>query len=96
MIRQSGERLIVEGALTNSTVADLVEAGRGALRSGASVVDLGGVTHVDSAAIALLLDWTRAADRPLDLRNVPEGFHKLARLYGVDELLPAGDNPGGR
>lgn len=89
MIRQDGARVIVEGALTNATVAGLIAAARAAVRSGPSVIDLAGVTQVDSTAIALVLDLTRTADHALTLRNVPEGFLKLARLYGVDELLLA-------
>ncbi len=87
MIRHQDERLLLEGALTNATVAGLIEAARNAVRSGATDIDLAGVTQVDSAAIALVLELNRAADHAPRLLNVPEGFLKLARLYGVDELL---------
>lgn len=87
MIRHEGERLQLEGALTNGNVAGLLDAAKGAVLAGATIVDLAAVTQVDSAAIAFMLELTRTADRSLRLINVPEGLVKLARLYGVDGLL---------
>lgn len=87
MIRHSGERLVIEGALTNANVGGMVEAGRHAVATGATVVDLSAVTQVDSAAIALILDWTRAAGRALVLHGAPESFQRLVRLYGVEDVL---------
>ena len=55
------------------------------------MVDLGGVTEMDSALLALLLAWLRDAhsrDRPLEFVNPPESLRTIARLYGVDGLLP--------
>jgi phospholipid transport system transporter-binding protein len=54
------------------------------------VVDLGGVTEVDSAAVSLLLEWRREAartNRRIEYRNVPANLITLAELYGVSELV---------
>jgi phospholipid transport system transporter-binding protein len=54
-------------------------------------VDLGEVTELDSAALALILAWlrdARAAKRELAFTNLPQSLQTLARLYGVEELLP--------
>jgi phospholipid transport system transporter-binding protein len=54
------------------------------------IVDLGGVTEVDSAAVSLLLEWrrsARAANRKIDFTNVPANVKSLAELYGVSDLL---------
>jgi len=54
-------------------------------------VDFSEVESVDSAAISMLLGWSRAAQRAqrdLRVRNLPEDLLSLARLYGVADLLP--------
>jgi phospholipid transport system transporter-binding protein len=54
------------------------------------VVDLSGVTEVDSAAVSLLLEWRRtaqAAARRIEFVNIPANLQSLADLYGVSELL---------
>jgi ABC-type transporter Mla MlaB component len=47
---------------------------------------------MDSALLALLLAWLREArqhERALAFANLPESVRTIARLYGVDRLLPA-------
>ncbi len=54
------------------------------------IVDMGGLMHADSSALALMLALARRAtaeDRPLTLVGVPEALISLARVYGIDELL---------
>jgi phospholipid transport system transporter-binding protein len=55
------------------------------------LVDWSKVEAVDSAAVSMLLGWTRAAkanQRDLRVANLPENLLSLARLYGVAEMLP--------
>ena len=54
------------------------------------VVDLKGVTEVDSAGVSLLLEWRRAAsgaNRQIEFVHLPANLKSLAVLYGVAELL---------
>jgi phospholipid transport system transporter-binding protein len=90
MIARDGERLVVSGAVTLAGVAALLEQGRAQILQGARVVDLAGVTELDSSALAMLLAWLREArsrDRELAFTGLPEGLTAIARLYGVAELL---------
>lgn len=53
-------------------------------------VDLASVARVDSAGLALLLEWTlaaRDAGRALAYRNVPPAIASLAGISDVAELL---------
>jgi len=78
----------LDGALTLETVAACLER---ALPAGNLVFDFGGVTRVDSSALALLLAWLRrskACGSAVELRAPPESLLTLARLYSVDALLP--------
>ena len=77
-------------SITNENATSLLERGLGAIRAGDATVDLAGVKTVDSAAVALLLAWQRAAagqGKRLAFVDVPEGITSLAGLYGVDSLL---------
>ncbi|HEY6865070.1 MAG TPA: STAS domain-containing protein [Burkholderiales bacterium] len=91
MIRRNADRLVVEGPVTLDTVPELAAGLEAQLGTGDAVVDFGGVTDVDSSAVALVLEWRRQAEvRGVSLRvaNAPEALQNLARLYGVLELLP--------
>jgi phospholipid transport system transporter-binding protein len=89
-MRVDGDALVLEGALTLATVSGLAGAVQDRLRQGAHVIDFRGVTEVDSAAVALALEWQRqAAESGSALRftNLPAAMQNLAKLYGVSELL---------
>ena len=90
MISCEAGRCEVRGPLTLAGAAALVEEGRRLFVAENVVVDLAGVTEVDSAAVSLLLEWRRAArgaSRRIEYVNVPENLKSLAALYGVSELL---------
>ena len=98
MIRRDGRRMLLSGPVTLANVAEVLLEGKQHLDEGrrrhdesVRVVDLGGVTEMDSALLALLLAWLRDAqsrDCPLEFANLPESLRTIARLYGVDGLLP--------
>jgi phospholipid transport system transporter-binding protein len=91
MIRREGRRMTLSGPVTLSNVGRMLEEGRQHLEEGVRTVDLGEVTELDSAALALLLTWlreARAKNRELAFANLPDSLQTIARLYGVDSLLP--------
>jgi phospholipid transport system transporter-binding protein len=76
--------------LTVHNAKTMLEAGLRAIASGQTTIDLADVTAVDSAAVATLLAWQRAAQRrdvSLCLLNIPANLQNLLHLYGVTELL---------
>ena len=93
MIRLEGSRLAVSGPLTIATVAALKGEGAARVAEADRVVDLSAAGPVDSAALALLLSWTRAArgaGRTLSIVGAPQALLSLAALYDVDTILPLG------
>jgi phospholipid transport system transporter-binding protein len=55
------------------------------------LVDLSKVEAVDSAAVSMLLGWSRIAQskrRDLRVTGMPDDLLSLAHLYGVAEMLP--------
>lgn len=76
--------------LTISAAKIALAEGLHAVASGATGIDLSGVQAVDSATVALLLAWQRAAlarGVPLAITNASEALRSLARMYSVYELL---------
>ena len=91
MILREDGWLVVDGHLTMETVPALFESGLQRLASEDLQVDFSKVESVDSAAVSMLLGWTRAAQRSqraLRVMGLPDDLLSLARLYGVDDLLP--------
>ncbi len=85
-----GDRLVLEGDVTAATVPAILAAGGVHLRNGVAKIDFGAVGQVDSAAIAIALEWLREADaagRTLAFLNLPAAMVNLARLYDVADLL---------
>lgn len=84
-------RYQVSGRLGFETVPEVWRKSRAVLADGAAaVIDLGAVTQVDSAALALVIEWLRWArtDRKqLGLVNMPEALRALARISEVEHLL---------
>jgi phospholipid transport system transporter-binding protein len=78
----------LEGALTLETARARLER---VLPAGDLVFDFFDVTRVDSSALALVLAWLRrlkARGDSVELRAPPESLLALARLYGIEPLLP--------
>jgi phospholipid transport system transporter-binding protein len=87
----------VSGDLVFETVPELLEQGRALLDTGVDAgvtgieLDFNGVTRADSAGLALLIEWMRSARRlrlNIVFRNVPEQMLAIARVSGVDGILP--------
>lgn len=76
--------------LTVNNAKAALEAGLRAIEEGQTEIDLAQLTALDSAAVATLLAWQRAAQRrgnALRFKNLPTSLESLAALYGVADLL---------
>ena len=92
MISCDGARCTVQGPITMGNVTAVLAESSALFSSPSVVVDLSGVTDVDSAAVSLLLEWRREAakaNRRIDYTNVPANLKSLAELYGVSHLIGA-------
>lgn len=91
MTERESVRMVMQGNLDMNTVPALFAIGLKHLASEDLHVDFSRVEAVDSAAVSMLLGWARAAQRGqrvLHLVALPDDLLSLARLYGVDDLLP--------
>ena len=93
MIRREGRCIMVSGPVTLANVASVMQEGQRHLAEGVQTVDVGEVSELDSSLLAMLLAWVRdakAQQRELKFINPPEALQTIARLYGVESLLPLG------
>jgi phospholipid transport system transporter-binding protein len=84
-----GDAWRYEGALTLDNAALVMAHLESLPLPSSGRVDLGGVVHADSAALAILMALRRrglAEGRTLSFENLPAALHSLAIVYGVDEL----------
>ena len=76
--------------LTMHTARSTLDAGLASIASGQTEIDLGCLSMVDSAAVATLLAWQRAAKaagQNLLFLNPPASLQSLLQLYDVAQLL---------
>jgi len=91
VIATETEQMMLSGNLTMATVPALYETGLRSLAVGDLLVDMAQVVSVDSAAVSMLLAWSRVAQekqRNLQVVNLPADLLSLANLYGVAGMLP--------
>lgn len=90
----------LKGRLDFQTVPDLAKQARLLFGDGKTIaVDLSGVTHSNSAGLALLLEWVRTSrveQRRFSFQNIPEKLLSIARVTEVDDFIVQGTgrNPG--
>ena len=88
-----GAGMRLGGIVDFTTVAALEMEGDQWLREQAPILcrlDLGGISHCNSAATALLLSWLRTAHsvgKTLTIENVPQALRGMMHLAGLEELL---------
>lgn len=80
------------GVLDMTSVPTLCDAARKLVDAPEVLVDLCDVTRMDSAGLALLVDWqgqARGRRTKLRFRNLPAGIAAIAEVYGLGAVLPA-------
>lgn len=81
-----------EGPITLNEAVATRRGGETAIASGCRVIDMAGVTQVDSSALSVLLAWRRYALNAgvaVETPNLPASLIGLIDLYGVRELIPS-------
>lgn len=84
-------RFRLEGDVGFGTVMHLLHESRHLFENELRVrLDFGGVERINSAGLALVIEWMREARHggwALELINPPEELHAVARICDVEDLL---------
>ena len=87
-------QLGLSGPLVFATAGELLEVSRKMFAGDSTIsIDLIGVTKVDSAGLALLLEWLRwgqTGQLQVRFTALPDKLLAIARLSGVEEMLVTG------
>ncbi|MGH8507863.1 MAG: STAS domain-containing protein [Gammaproteobacteria bacterium] len=88
------------GDVDIETVPSILALGAGMFTDSSVVVDLKAVARIDSAGLALLVNWAREGGRhkvAIRFQNIPVRMLAIAKICGVDKILSAeafkGQNP---
>jgi len=88
--RQDSEAWTVEGELTFVSVPAIQRHSPDYFKNPPATLDLGGVERIDSAGIALIVEWARRAKNAggaMRLVNVPPDMMALSKTTGLTRLL---------
>ena len=83
--------MLVSGPVTFANIKVVLEEGLQHVKDGIRTVDFAEVGELDSSLLAAMLAWLRAArsaKADLVFSNLPDDLVTLARVYGVEPLLP--------
>ena len=84
-------RFRVSGVLDATTVGELLKQSKDRFANTSEIeIDLAGVSDADSAGLALLIEWMRAAKesgRAIRFDHAPGQISALARISEVEDLL---------
>ncbi len=86
-------RFKVSGELTFATVTEVLGQSRRLFAQAGDAIDLelGGVTRVDSAGLALLIEWMREArtfGKAIRFSKLPEQMMAIAEASDLESILP--------
>jgi len=86
-----GERWTFSGELTFYGAMTVLDAASSLPLPRSGEIDLSGLAHADSAALAVLLALRRRAaaegSNPIRFVGVPPMLDSLARVYGIEDLI---------
>ncbi|MEO8755124.1 MAG: STAS domain-containing protein [Casimicrobiaceae bacterium] len=86
----AGDRWQFTGSLTFDDATAVLDQSAGLTLPTSGVVDMAGLVHADSAALAVLLALKRRAaaeQLPLTFAAFPPMLESLARVYGIEDLF---------
>jgi phospholipid transport system transporter-binding protein len=89
---EHSKRFVVTGEMTLESAKIALTESKGVFDAVNDIeIDLQHVTQADSAGLALLVDWMRAAKKAkksIAFKHLPQQMDAIAKASGLDELLP--------
>ena len=83
---------LLSGELTFETIPSVWRTSSALLSEPGDITfDLQGISHTDSAGLALLIDWMRTArglNKRIAFKNIPAQMLAIATVSGLEDILP--------
>ena len=97
IIQVDAHTVKVSGVIHVSNAMKLKAQGEAFIKAAQNsmVADLAGIEHSGSVGISILLAWMREAqaqDKEIVFKNIPGKMFDIARVSGLDEVLPLAVN----
>lgn len=90
------KHFVLSGVLDFESVPKLWRVGHALFEAGSELhVDLSGVSHANSAGLALLVEWMRFAEKRqkrLSYHNIPGQMLAIARVSDLEKVLTPGES----
>ncbi|MCG8314413.1 MAG: STAS domain-containing protein [Pseudomonadales bacterium] len=93
ILEVSSQQVVLSGTIDVQNAMALKAQGEALIAKLGSQIefDLSGVSHSGSVGVSLLLAWMRAAaaaDKEIVFLNIPSKMFDIARVSGLDDVLP--------
>lgn len=89
-ITQAGSEWKLSGEVVIHNATSILASSKALTMTPATKIDFSEVTNIDTAAISLIFEWKRRAQKEnqaIEFVNLPANLNSLTRLYGVDEMI---------
>jgi phospholipid transport system transporter-binding protein len=90
--RMENNRYLLTGVLSFNTISQIQDDIESMTKQGSEIIlDLAGISRVDSAGIVVLLEWmklARESGKQILFTNIPQQLLDIARVSALDGILP--------
>ena len=90
--RMENKHYLLTGQLSFDTISQLQEDIESLTKEDSEIIlDLSGISRVDSAGIVVLLEWmklARSSGKHILFTNIPKQLLDIARVSDLDSILP--------
>ncbi len=89
-ITQAGSEWKLSGEVVIQNTASLLASSKVLTMTPNTKINFSDVTNIDTAAISLIFEWKRRAQKEnqsIEFVNLPANLNSLTQLYGVDEMI---------
>lgn len=88
-VQRAGDVISIAGRLDFGTASDALEAVSDHFSS-EQIIDMSGITHSNSAGLAVMIEWLAIAQRnnqQISFQNIPDALHQISTVCQVDSLI---------
>jgi len=88
-VERVDDTISISGRLDFATATQALEAVSKHF-SDKQVIDMSGITHSNSAGLAVMIEWLAIAkrgDQQLTFQNIPDSLHQISTVCQVDSLI---------